>query len=68
MYQHLLGHLVNLLLSLPASKGELSSTCNAMLILMEDPVMLVSVIVFAYSITTYGLREDIRKRTFTLGH
>ena len=49
MYQHLLGHLVNLLLSSPASKGEVSSTCNAMLILMEDPVMLVSVIVFAYS-------------------
>ena len=50
MYQHLLGHLVNLLLSSPASKGEVSSTCNAMLILMEDPVMLVSVMVFAYRI------------------
>ena len=52
MHQHLLGHLVNLLLSSPAAKGEVSSTCTAMLMLRGDPVM-----------QCYCAREWIRKKT-----
>ena len=60
MHHHLLGHLVNLLLSLPASKGEVSSRCTAALILRGDHIMLVIVnIVLAYFIVTFGLIEDI---------